>query len=544
MSSNRLTRADAIRIYEKVMHDVLGIPDASHPLRVALDRDGVTSLITLLSLSSSDIENLSYLPEQVDGDPIPRLTKVNAGHRGLIRQFQAWIVFLGVRSGGGTLTLEEYENLSPDAFDDFRISNATTSTQGTLPTVGSGASPRPAVSTATYTAHDFKRSIRRDTNAYPVLKDDKHWNNWNRSVISQARAHDVSDVFDRTYVPSTIDDATLFKEKQSFVYSMFNRCVQTDSGKSIVRDHEENYDAQAVYRKLEHHAKMSTKAQLAKDTLMTDLTTSKLDSSWRGTNAGFILMWKEKMRLFEDMTPNNHRYAPEIKRSMLENSVSLVAKLNSVKDISNQVVAIVNPPLEYEAYCDLLISASNQLDKLNQVPTNRSKRHVNQTNTSNFRTEEDYYGHGYLDAGDDYFDHTTIVDEQEVPNESFNILAAEGTAQETKKVFPSCRRNFGTPFLRKFVRSFVTIGLQTLVPMGITNTVDAVEPPIAPMDNNASTSMTKTTRIMILTLFHMLEKTMGRESNLCLTHRPTHRPLLPSYHLSRNTPRHTWQVYL
>jgi len=165
-----------------------------------------------------------------------------------------------VRSGGGTLTLEEYENLSPDAFHDFRISSATTSTQGTLPTVGSGASPRPAVSTATYTAHDFKKSICRDTNAYPVLKDDKHWNNWNRSVISQARAHDVSDVFEPTYVPSTIDGATLFKEKQSFVYSMFNRCVQTDSGKSIVRDHEENYDAQAVYRKLEHHAKMSTKA--------------------------------------------------------------------------------------------------------------------------------------------------------------------------------------------------------------------------------------------------------------------------------------------
>ena len=76
------------------------------------------------------------------------------------------------------------------------------------------------------------------------------------------------------------------------------------------------------------------------------------------------------MRLSEDMTPNNHRYAPEIKRGLLENSVSLVAKLNSVKDVSNQLVAIGNPPLEYEAYCDLLISASNQLDKLNQVPTN------------------------------------------------------------------------------------------------------------------------------------------------------------------------------
>jgi len=90
MSSDRLTSADAIRIYEKVMHDVLGIPDASHPLRVALDR----SLITLLPLSPSDIENLSYLPEQVDGDPIPRLTNVNAGHRGLIHNSKPGLFFL------------------------------------------------------------------------------------------------------------------------------------------------------------------------------------------------------------------------------------------------------------------------------------------------------------------------------------------------------------------------------------------------------------------------------------------------------------------
>jgi len=64
-----------------------------------------------------------------------------------------------------------------------------------------------------------------------------------------------------------------------------------------------SYDAQAVYCKLEHHAKMFTKAQLVKDYMMSDLTKSKLDSSWRGTYEGFIQMWKEKMRLFEDMTP-------------------------------------------------------------------------------------------------------------------------------------------------------------------------------------------------------------------------------------------------
>jgi hypothetical protein len=56
MSSDRLTRSDTIRIYKMVMHDVLGIPDASHQLHAALDRNDVTSLIPLLSLSSSEMD--------------------------------------------------------------------------------------------------------------------------------------------------------------------------------------------------------------------------------------------------------------------------------------------------------------------------------------------------------------------------------------------------------------------------------------------------------------------------------------------------------
>jgi len=65
------------------------------------------------------------------------------------------------------------------------------------------------------------------------LNDDKHFNNWNNSVISQAHAHNVSDVFDTGYTPETEEEKQMFKAKQEFVYSMFNQCVQTDTGKSI-----------------------------------------------------------------------------------------------------------------------------------------------------------------------------------------------------------------------------------------------------------------------------------------------------------------------
>jgi len=249
---------------------------------------------------------------------------------------------------------------------------------------------------AAYGVSDFKRGIRCDTNAYSVLNDDKHFNNWNRSVISKARAHNISDVFDTGYTPETEEEKQLFKAKQEFVYSMFNQCVQTDTGKSIVRSHEVDFDAQVVYSKLVHTAKKSTKAQLTRDKLVTELTTNKLDSSWKGTHEGFVMMWKEKMRLLEDISPQSHHYSTEVKLSMLQNAVSIVPKLSSIQDISDNLVAIGNDPLGYQAYSELLISGCNQLDKDLEVTHSKTKRTVNYTNFK----EEDYFDCGYLDAGD------------------------------------------------------------------------------------------------------------------------------------------------
>ena len=170
-------------------------------------------------------------------------------------------------------------------------------------------------------------------------------------------------MFDTGYTPETEEEKQLFA-KQEFVYSMFNRCVQTDTGKSIVRSHEVDFDAQAVYSKLVNTVKKSTKAQLTRDKLVTDLTTNKLDSSWKGTHEGFVLMWKEKMRLLEDISPQLHHYSTEVKLSMLQNAVSIVPKLSSIQDISNNLVAIGNDPSGYQAYSELLISGCNQLDNL------------------------------------------------------------------------------------------------------------------------------------------------------------------------------------
>ena len=127
----------------------------------------------------------------------------------------------------------------------------------------------------------------------------------------------------------------------------------------IVRSHEVDFDAQVVYSKLVHTAKKSTKAQLTRDKLVTELTTNKLNSSWNGMHEGFLLMWKEKMRLLEDISPQSHQYSTEVKLSRLQSAVLIVPKLSNIRDISDNLVAIGNDPLGYQPCSELLISGCN-----------------------------------------------------------------------------------------------------------------------------------------------------------------------------------------
>jgi hypothetical protein len=74
-------------------------------------------------------------------------------------------------------------------------------------------------------AAESKKGTKRDASLYPVLKDNKHWNNWNRSVLAQAQAHDLKEIFDITYQLSNEEEKELFREKQKFAYALLNWIV-------------------------------------------------------------------------------------------------------------------------------------------------------------------------------------------------------------------------------------------------------------------------------------------------------------------------------
>ena len=211
-------------------------------------------------------------------------------------------------------------------------------------------------------AEDFRRSVKRDKSHYLVFKEDKQWDSWKRSTISTARAHGCEDVFNPTYTPQGAAARELFNEKQKFIYSVFESVLKTDMGKYFVRQHESDYNAQAIFRKLKQHALSSTQASLDSSTLLTYLTSARLDSKWRGTAHAFILNWCDKLRTYEDMLPIGDHFSEGVKLNLLQNTVAGVDELNQVKLQSAHDVAHGQRALCYEQYKTLLLSAATAYD--------------------------------------------------------------------------------------------------------------------------------------------------------------------------------------
>jgi hypothetical protein len=98
------------------------------------------------------------------------------------------------------------------------------------------------------TAHEFRRGVKRDKTHYTGLKDNKHFNLWNRGFVATAFMHHTHHVLDEEYVPKTSTQIGPFQEMQTFMYAVFEEHLHADTGKSIVSQYEVTRDVQSIYK--------------------------------------------------------------------------------------------------------------------------------------------------------------------------------------------------------------------------------------------------------------------------------------------------------
>ena len=124
-------------------------------------------------------------------------------------------------------------------FMSWNLNDITTSSPSPPPSV-TASDPRAAPSTPSCSTQllNFKLGIKRDISAYPTLKDEKYYESFKRSMLVTARAHDCEDILQPTFRPrGDSDSLELFRLKNDFMYIVFNKCLLSDLGKTIVRQH-------------------------------------------------------------------------------------------------------------------------------------------------------------------------------------------------------------------------------------------------------------------------------------------------------------------
>ena len=230
----------------------------------------------------------------------------------------------------------------------------------------------------------FRKGIKREETAYPTLKDERYFDSFSRSLYITAKSRECEDVLDPEYTPSN-SEKELFEAKQVFMFSVLDRHLLTDMGKTIVRKYVHTTDAQSVWKDFQEHMKSSSTGASEKRRLTQYVTNTVLDDNYKGTTEQFVLHFNEQFRQLEEISEESEHFPPQINLQLLQNAVRPINDLRIVETL-DEFQSITtgygrSSSLKYQTYYDLLINACIRYDRTKKA--NVAKRgHIYQTTFS------------------------------------------------------------------------------------------------------------------------------------------------------------------
>ena len=209
------------------------------------------------------------------------------------------------------------------------------------------------------------------------MNDKRHWATWHLQFVATARAQDLQDVLDPLYVPRTPDERAVFLAKQEYLYAVFVQNLLTDEGKTYVRAHARDSNAQAIFKELVDHHTKSTHSQLTASSIMQFLTSFKLGvNPWKGkTTVSFIAYFVEQMRLYDDICYATAEpiLSDHFKRTVLDTAVQGIDDLRQVRITQNTLCQQLNKAPTFSEYLDLLQRAATIYDAHQQNRTSNPR---------------------------------------------------------------------------------------------------------------------------------------------------------------------------
>ena len=230
----------------------------------------------------------------------------------------------------------------------------------------------------------FKKGIKREIAANPSLKDERYFDGFKRSLFIVAKTHECNEVLDPTYTPgSEPEEQELFEAKQTFMFSVLNADLQTDMGKTIVRRHLANTDAQSVWKELSEHMRTSSKGASEKRRLTQYVNNTVLDDNCKGMTEQFVLHFNEQFSQLDEISEDSEMLPSTVKLTLLQTAVRSINDLR-IDDTLDEFQSTTyghgsSTSLSNETYYDLLIHACVRYDKTKKANIGK-RRNVYNTN--------------------------------------------------------------------------------------------------------------------------------------------------------------------
>jgi hypothetical protein len=284
-------------------------------------------------------------------------------------------------------TVQQWMDITADAFTTYRTSSQYIARRSTNATPHSGP-----VHTLKNSLDEWRKGVKRGMTQYPTLKHDHQFDAWNRETKAVADSQGLSNVLNPKYVPTGIESLVLLKEQNIFMFAVFNKTLQTDQSKKLVRAHEGDSNAQAVYTKLRAYALILTKSSLDSSKLLTHITSLRInDGHWCGTTHGYILHWQDQVHKYHTMVPKTDTFHDNQLRTMIQNAVHPQPHLQAVYAQANQFKVQNGKDLPYVQYCALLEAAAiafNDTKKDKPRSTRKVYSHEQSTYNINYRDQD------------------------------------------------------------------------------------------------------------------------------------------------------------
>ena len=268
-------------------------------------------------------------------------------------------------------------------FMSWKLNEITTSSPSPPPSV-TAYDPRAPPSNPSCSTQllNFKRGIKRDISAYPTLKDEKYYESFKRSVLVTARAHDCEEILQPAFRPrGDADSLELFRLKNDFM------------GKTIVRKHLDNMNAQRIWEEFATHMTTSSKGKAEKHRFHTYVTTSVLDKSWKGTTEQFILHFNEQFRHLDEVSPPEESLPYTTRLTLLQTAVHNIPELRMVETMEEFISLSSSTPgstMGYDNYLTLLQNACIRYDSTHTSKPSRASRAAYQHELSHDQHDNPY----------------------------------------------------------------------------------------------------------------------------------------------------------